>query len=289
MANNDKISISELRREQYVQRYKELKEMHQFYKSPYSWLKARFYIEISSIFVYLLLKTKINPNTITVIYGLSAVLGGVFIASGESSLVVTGVGIFFMRGVLDWSDGDYARRIKKTSTTGHILDVYGAILGSVCLGIGLGLFVESRNESILIYYSVVLYPALRALLLTNYSQSILLRKILALDCSEYKEQGGINELKVEKGRETDIESASLYVLLYNIIYKFLDDRARTTDFIGFVIIIDVYFDTNYTFALFIALVIKWSIAYIGSFYVVARGGWVEDKHNKLVKNILNKN
>ncbi len=170
-----KISIRKLREEQYAHHNKiDFPEVHQFYKSPYSWLKARFYMELSSIFVHFLLKTNIHPNTITIVYGLSAILGGIFIASGNSMLVITGVVIFFMRGILDWSDGHYARKIGKTSKTGHVLDVYGAILGSVCLGTGLGLFVESRNESMIVYYLAVLYPAFRALLLTNYSQSILL-------------------------------------------------------------------------------------------------------------------
>jgi phosphatidylglycerophosphate synthase len=283
MASNSTVTISQLRCEQYAHHNSiDFPEVHQFYKSPYSWLKARFYMEISAILVFLLLKTKLNPNTITITYGLSAVLGGVLIASGEFLFVIIGVGIFFMRGVLDWADGHYARKIGKTSLTGHILDVYGAVLGSVCLGVGLGLFVESRSESVLVYYLVILYPLSRALLLTNYSQSIMFKQILVMNYAGYRVQGKFNILKLEKNRKADVQSS----LLYNIVYKFLDDRARTVDFIGLIIIIDLYFETNYTFILFIVLVVKWVVAYVGSFYVVARGGWVEAKHDSLIKNVL---
>jgi len=279
--SNIKVSLSQLRNEQYEHHNdKRFPEMHQLYRSPYSWFKARFYMELSSICVYFLLKTNLNPNTITIAYCLAAVVGAALIASANSSLVIIGVFIFFSKGILDWSDGHYARKIGKTSLTGHILDVYGATLGSVCLGVGLGIFVEARNESILVHYLIILLPIFRILLLTNYSLSILFKKILDSDYSHDKASKASEKIK-----KVDIRDSSIFSFAYKLIYNILDDRARTVDFIGFIIILDLYFNSNYTYYLFIIWSIKWCVAYIGSFYVVAKGGWVENENKAIIKSI----
>ena len=43
-------------------------QMNNFFKNPYTFLKARYYIETSAFLVYTLQFTKISPNFITKIY-----------------------------------------------------------------------------------------------------------------------------------------------------------------------------------------------------------------------------
>ena len=99
--------------------------------SPYSWLKSIFYCEASAILVCMLLKTRIKPNTITAIYGILGIVGCIFMSVPNNNYIIIGLIIAFTKGILDWSDGQYARIIKETSITGHILDIYGAYLNSL--------------------------------------------------------------------------------------------------------------------------------------------------------------
>ena len=41
-----------------------------WFKSPYSSIKARYYIEGSSLIVFLLQNTKITPNQLSIFYGI---------------------------------------------------------------------------------------------------------------------------------------------------------------------------------------------------------------------------
>jgi len=281
--NNKKAGYAQLRVDQYEHHsISKFPEMHAPFSSPYTWLKARFYMELSAMLVFLLLKTNVHPNTITMIYGLAGLFGGALIASGMESLVVAGVVVFFVRGVFDWSDGHLATRTGRTSRTGHILDVYGAILGSIGLGVGVGLFVADRTGYLWIYYLVPLYPIFRALLLSNYGQSILLRKMAVTDYSEFD----ANKALKKRAESQNIQDSSLFQRGYRLVYTFMDDRARTVDFIGLMILIDLFNGTDYTFYIFLLLMVKWFVAYAGSFYVVGRGGWVEREHDAVIASVL---
>lgn len=153
-------------------------------------------------------------------------------------------------------------------------------MGSVGLGVGLGLFVASRTGYEVIYYIVPLFPIFRALLLSNYGQSILLRKMIETDYSDY-------EIKTDSAdkEKLDIRNTGLFNRVYKAVYGFMDDRARTVDFVGLIILVDLYLDTNYTLYIFALMMVKWSIAYLGSMYVVVRGGWIESEHDGVIKSI----
>lgn len=101
MQSDQKVTIGQLRAEQYEHhRIDKYPVMYQPLTSPYTWFKSRFYMEASAILVYFLLKTTIHPNTITLIYGLSGLVGGALIASGYTSLVIAGVVMFLLVGYL---------------------------------------------------------------------------------------------------------------------------------------------------------------------------------------------
>ena len=73
-------SYNEIRLINYKHRKDEKEEffvnIDDWIKSPYSSLKARYYIEVSSIIVYFLQFTKITPNQISIIYALLGIFGG---------------------------------------------------------------------------------------------------------------------------------------------------------------------------------------------------------------------
>ena len=65
--------------------------------SPYNCLKARIYIEFSSIVVFFLQYTKVSPNQVTFLYVLSGILGGVLLSSDNQTLIIIGCLIIFFK------------------------------------------------------------------------------------------------------------------------------------------------------------------------------------------------
>src|SRR4030065_481052 len=90
-------------------------DVNDWKKNPYTWFKSRFYIAFSAILVFLLLRTRIHPNTITLIYALCGLVGGVLLAIPNNITIFLGIFIFFSKGILDWSDGLLARITNRTS------------------------------------------------------------------------------------------------------------------------------------------------------------------------------
>ena len=153
----------ELRRTIYKYHTTKFPYLNHFWKNPYTWLKARFYMEGGSVLTYLLLRTKITPNAVTVAYGISGILAGVLLAVPNTMVRVVAVIIFFTRGILDWTDGNLARAKKQTSVVGVYLDEYGGLLGSLGIQIGLGLYVAQQSGLTFVYFLVPFIPLFYAI------------------------------------------------------------------------------------------------------------------------------
>ncbi len=105
--------------------------------------------------------------------------------------------------------------------------------------------------------------------------------MLETDYSKYDSEGNTDS----EDEETHLRDSLLFARTYKLIHGVMDDRARTVDFIGLIILSDLYFSTNNALFLFLLLMVKWFIAYGGSFYVVARGGWIEAEHTSIVHTV----
>ena len=121
-----KTSIFELRKHQYEYHFNRFPYMKDWKTNPYTCFKSRVYMELSAILVYLLLKTSIHPNTVSVCYMILGIMGGVLLAIPIKATILFSILIFFLKGVLDWSDGHLARIKEQTSITGEILDPYAS-------------------------------------------------------------------------------------------------------------------------------------------------------------------
>ena len=62
--------------------------MDDWANSPYSALKSRYYIETSSIIVFILQYTKITPNFLTLTYAFLGAISGILLASNNSNLIL---------------------------------------------------------------------------------------------------------------------------------------------------------------------------------------------------------
>ncbi|MBF0444331.1 MAG: CDP-alcohol phosphatidyltransferase family protein, partial [Magnetococcales bacterium] len=213
-------TIRELRKQQYDYHLKHFPYLHDYRHHPYTFLKAKFYMDASAILIFALLKTRITPNTLTVIYGLAGVVGGVLLAIPHPLAVQVGLLLFFTKGILDWSDGHYARITGQTTLRGHVLDMYGAHLGALGLQIGLGFFVTWRNElyTTPLLVLVVLIPFFYAARLTFFADAAILKDVL---------DGKLKSIKVLKDSNTKLDSQTSFRRIYQIISSFLDDRARS--------------------------------------------------------------
>lgn len=269
-------SIKELRYEQYSYNSVLYPFINDWKRNPYTFIKARFYMESSAVFVWLLLKTKIKPNTVTIIYGLAGIVIGILLSIPNNYTIFIALIIAFTKGILDWSDGHFARITGQTSLTGHILDIYGAHLNSLGVQIGLGMFVAYKADTLLFYYLIPLLIFFRAGNLNLFSKAILFEEIssknnVSLFLSNEKQ----DNVEV-KGSE---DSYGKYI---NIFKGFLDDRARSVDFICLIILLEILFQINVSWLIFFLIVIKSFIIFMALFYIIGKGNWAE---NEMIKKL----
>jgi len=278
--------ISELRKYQYDYHGERFPYMNDWKRNPYTFLKARFYMEASAWFVLFLLKTKIKPNTITIIYGLVGILGCALLSIPSNITHIIAILIFFTKGILDWSDGHLARVRGQTSITGHVLDVYGAVLNDLGFQIGLGFYVAFKTANPVFFYLIPLIPFFYATRLKSFSQTILFEEISkkGFVTNEVQRDADI----VTSGDAYDNAKASIlgkYKKYSKYFSSFLDARARSVDFICLLILIEVFTNVSITWVIFVAFVIKGLLQFMGSYYITIKKGWAEKSLSEVVHNI----
>jgi len=100
----------------------------------------------------LLLKLGLSPNTVTILSIISALIGGVLLATGSTiNAIIAGV-LFIFYFALDFCDGEVARITNKQSMTGTYLDYMGdfflfvAVLGGQLISI----YLENQSVFVLV-------------------------------------------------------------------------------------------------------------------------------------------
>ncbi len=279
---NNQYSLRNLRKIHYSFQHKKFPFLKDWKRSPYTFLKAKFYIETSVVLVFLLLKTSIKPNTITIIYGLCGIAGGILLVFSTKLSILIAIFIFFNKGILDWSDGLLARIKEQTSLTGHILDTYGAQLNSLGLQIGLGFYVAQKSENIWFYYLIPLVPFFYAANLMHYTRRVLSFPEIVSD--------QLKKFSSEKNKTcfTAIKSKNIQkiMLIRKVVESILDDRARSVDFICLILFLEVFYDFFWSWIIFCILIIKQFIKFLGAFYAVSSKKLAEQMSEEICENIL---
>jgi phosphatidylglycerophosphate synthase len=276
-----KSNIKTLRKEQYDHHRKVMPFLSDWKKNPYTFLKAKFYMESSAVLVYFLLKYKISPNTVTILYAMCGIIGGVLFSLPYKTCILISLLIFFLKGILDWSDGHVARHTKKTSDTGHILDVYGAYLNELGFFTGLGFYIYNFSSYSCVIFIIPLYLFLVSINLNAYSKMIILNEMIS---GKIKLKSSENISSGDTENKSTIKSKFLNKF-QNFINSLLDSRARTVDLICLIVILELTYGFNITFYLFILLIIKHFILFIGSLYYVINPTWVNNILNKISSNL----
>lgn len=150
--------------------------MNNWLSSPYTCFKVRFYIELSSILVYLLQFTKIKPNHISYLYALSGLVGGICLASNNRNFIILGIIIFFSKVVLDGADGLLARVKYKPTKFGALLDQWAGLVGEYGFIFGLGLYLYNFSGNVLYVYLMTSILVLKSIDFKNYIYNRILFK-----------------------------------------------------------------------------------------------------------------
>jgi len=282
-------TIKELREEQYCYHRNLYPYIDSWKKNPYTYLKARFYMEASAVLVHFLLKTKIKPNTVTIIYGLAGIIGGILLSISNNYTIAIAIFIFFTKGILDWSDGHLARVTGQTSVTGHVLDVYGALLNDLGLQMGLGFYVAFKTGNTIFYYLIPLIPFFYATGLKSFSVQVLFQEMMKKRFVKDRIKKSCNDAAGFPSILEDPKDKILgkYRKYYDIFSGILDARARSVDLICLLILVEMFTSVSITWIIFIALVIKGFISFVGGYYITIKKGWVEKSVDAVIDNMRN--
>jgi hypothetical protein len=258
-------------------------DIDDFKSSPYTFLKWRFYLETSSLLLYVLVRTNIKPNHITFVYAFLGILTLLFLSLSNQNKIFLYLGLFiaFSKTILDACDGYIARLKDQKSISGFILDPYGAYINTIGFQSGIGFYLANTYDKNYFLYLVFLIPFCYAIRLKNYAYSNLLNEII-----ENKDQFSIkHSLKNKKSNTKNSKLAKLEKSnlrkLYNLFLNILDDRARSVDFIILLFLIETIFDLRLIEYVFYFLIFKHLIIVLISLFVYSNNEWLESKINKL--------
>jgi len=234
------------------------------FKSPYTLVKAIYYIETASLFLFLTQSIIRSPNFITVLYAITGVVGAFLLNSEQNTFFYLGIFMVFTKGTFDWADGPLARRLNKTSFIGGALDSYGAHVSDVAFRVAfvyytLGYFPEL----------MFLFPVLSFILVVTdfrlYSDSQYLK--VTLDTNKNKIRDGAYEDDVRSGNNSDNNLKKWYLRYVS----FLDDRARSIDSLLLILMMDFIFDYDLSTLLLAAsvfIILRAIVMYVAGVYFV---------------------
>ena len=281
-------TIKETRKDQYNYHSEKFPYLDDWKRNPYSFLKARFFMETSAILVYFLLKTKIKPNTVTIIYALAGIVGGILLSIPLKVTIILALFIFFTKGILDWSDGHLARVTGQTSLTGHVLDVYGAYLGNLGFQTGLGFYVAFKTGNHAFYYLIPLIPFFFATGLIPCSQRILFVEMLKSNFMTDRMHKNA-DVATSNTTSKNIKANLLdkYKKHSKYFFAFLDGRGRSVDFICLLILLEMFTSVSITWIVFIIFVIRVMILFVGDYYSIIKKGRIERWVDATLYNIRN--
>ena len=206
-------------------------DINKFKSTPYTYLKTRFNIEMASLLTYVSLKMLIKPNSLTTVYAGLAAMGGILLAiPGNESFNLIAIIIFFLKSVLDMSDGPLARISNQTSNFGSFLDAWAGKFGHTCFIVGLGLHLFNKNSE---FYFLIL---IIIILITN-STNFKLINLQLCDLAIFKKARNIKNSKNLRNKK---KSKDRFVIekVKALIRSAFDDRSRSTDLICFLIFIN---------------------------------------------------
>tara|TARA_B100001027_G_scaffold211049_1_gene178831 strand:+ start:132 stop:950 length:819 start_codon:yes stop_codon:yes gene_type:complete len=268
-------SIASLYRQQIEYNISRTPYIGDFKKNPYSYLKARYYVFFSSLILYFIQNKNFNPNLITKTYIIFGFIGAIFLSIPQLWALSIAIFLIFSKGILDWADGSYARLKNKESLTGHILDLYGAVIHSLTFFIGIGFYeFFFHDKNIIFLATLFIYPFCYGTLLTKFSSQYILEEL-----SNFKGEANKDIL------ESTENVKKKYPKTFYFFSNFLDDRSRTVDFVLLLILIENLGGPSLSWIFFAGLNIKWIIIWVGSFLISSKNKSADNIFDSVILNL----
>ena len=279
------LSLNEIWRILYTHQKKDNLENHDFdiddYKSnPYSYLKWKFYFLTSCPILYLLVRTEIKPNHVSLFYAFFGILTLFFLGFPSENKIYIYVGLLlaFTKTTIDACDGFLARLKNQKSISGHMLDWYGAHVNAIGFQSGIGFYLANNGNEIF-FYLAFLIPFFYAIKLKSFAYSTMFNEIA--ENKDYLDKTHPVQINDDKNKEFKIkEKTKKYYKLFSSI---LDDRARSVDLIILLFILELNFNLQFIKYIFYFLVLKHFIIFLINIFIVSNNSWLEDKVNKIRK------
>ncbi len=258
-------------------------DIDDFKSNPYTFLKWRFYLETSSLLLYILIRTNIRPNHISLVYAFLGILTLIFLGLSNQNIIFLyfGLLIAFSKTILDACDGYIARLKNQKSLSGFILDPYGAYINAIGFQCGIGFYLASTYDKNYFLYLVFLIPFCYAIRFKSYAYSSLLNEII-----ENKDH--LDTIHPPKNKDNEIKDSKISKLeksnirkIYNLFLNTFDDRARSVDFIILLFLIETNFNFRLIEFVFYFLILKHLIIVFVSLFVYSNNEWLENKINKI--------
>jgi phosphatidylglycerophosphate synthase len=223
-------------------------------KHPYTKLKSHYYLEIGAILTYFILKTKIKPNTITLIYAGLGLLAVALVMLDNKAALVTALFIWFSKAIPDWIDGHIARITDQTSKLGHYLDIWGAHVNVLCFQIGVTFYVGIVTNQNIYFYLACITAVTTAINFRPFVYQYLNKSIPSLNKSENNSRNDI----------TNHSGYSVFSILKNLLVTLrYNGRSSYTDLVVFLIFTELYFNTVY-----ISWIIVWMWTAVNVIYLI---------------------
>ena len=269
MKNRKYLGLQDIRKIEKNTRVKKIKEltgqdMNNFLKNPYSYLKTRYISETSSLLVYVLQFTNISPNFVTSTYVFCGLSVGFLLATDNLIAICIGLFISFSKSTIDWADGFLAKIKNKTSQLGHVLDCWGAQVGSYSFLIGVGFYAYNKDSEIIFIVLAILILLFKAIDLKNYAYHLDMYDLV----QKKNKKKYLNKLNINFKKTSFSKNKNYLKIIKEIIISIFDDRSRSVDFILLIIIIDLFFyETNLIKYIYFIIFLKTLLLFSGGLYL----------------------
>jgi len=231
-------------------------------KSPYTYMKAVYYMETASLFLFLTQKIIKSPNFITFLYALTGVIGAFLLHSSQEALFYIGIFMIFTKGTFDWADGSLARRLNKTSFLGHALDTYGAHVSDAAFRVAFIYYTLGYFPELMFLFPILAFTLLVTdfRLFSDFQYLNIATNITKKQITNSAFEGGI--------RIKNIQNSNLKKW-YSRYTSFLDARSRSIDSLLLILLIDFTFSYDLSILLLtlsVLIISRAIIMYVAGVY-----------------------
>ena len=226
----------------------------------YSKIKTVLNLELACLMIYVLLRTKIPPNIVSIFGVFWVLLGALLINFENNILIYSGVLILFFKLVPDYADGQLASLKKQTTTIGHELDVWAGNIGTPIAMSGFFIYSIKNNPvgQLDLFYLIFL--------VTNIFSFADLRFYL----SKFKKTYYDKFLKTHTQKMINnkfINITSSNFLLNAIKFFHFDGSSRYIDFLLLLLILELNFDIQILYVFPIIWSTTYTLAFFKSVYL----------------------